>query len=84
MVVPLPIPAPAYVDARSRALRTLAQGLAIDVATAVLLAIGPAVLGSGFAWTAAYWAALGLLAAKTAVQSMVAYFMRRLIPPATS
>lgn len=60
------------------------QGLAVDVAAGVLLAVGPALLGDGFAFTAAYWSTVGLLAAKTAVQSVVAYFMRRLIPPATS
>jgi hypothetical protein len=83
MTKPLPVPAPVNVDARNRALRTFAQGLGIDVASAVLLGVGPALAGEHFAWTGPYWATVGLLAAKTAVQTAVSYAARKLVPPAT-
>ena len=80
----LPVPAPAPVDARSRAWRTLAQGLLVDVLAAVVLAVGPSLLGGDFAFTRAYWLALAGLAAKSAVTAVVAYVMRRVIPPPTT
>lgn len=70
-------------DARNRALRSFAWGLLIDVVAAVLLAVAPSIAGSDFAWSAAYWQTLGLLAAKTAVQALVSYLMRKLLPPPT-
>ena len=77
-VSPLPIPASVSTDARSRALRTAVQGLLVDVSVAVVGAV------ADVRWTRAYWAALGLLVAKTAVQSAVSYVARRVVPPATS
>lgn len=68
-------------DARNRALRTFAQGLLVDVAGALVLAVGPALAGADFAWTRGYWAAVGMLAAKTAIQSVVAYVSRTVVPP---
>ena len=69
----------ATMDAKSRALRTAAQGLALDVATALAAVLAAAL--TGVTWTRAWWAALGLLLAKTAVQSAVSYLHRKLIPP---
>jgi hypothetical protein len=68
-------------DAANRAWRTFAQGLLIDVVAAVLLAVLPAILGASFAWSGTYWTTLGLLAAKTAIQTGVSYMARKLIPP---
>lgn len=75
-------PPDAASDARNRAFRTFVQGLLTDVLAAVVLAVGPALTGADFAWTRGYWAAVGLLAAKTAVQSVVSYVGRKVAPPA--
>lgn len=80
----LPVPAPAPVDARSRAWRTLAQGLLVDVLAAVVLAVGPELAGGHFVWTRAYWLALAGLAGKSVVTAVVAYVMRRVLPPPTT
>lgn len=69
----------AAVDARSRSARTIVQGLGIDVAVALVLVLAVAV--TGLEWTRAYWVALGLSLARTAVQAVVAYFFRLLVPP---
>jgi len=69
-------------DAKNRAWRTFVQGLGIDLAVALVLAVGPALVGSDFAWSRAYWSALGLLAAKTAVHTVVSYVARKVVPPA--
>jgi hypothetical protein len=66
-------------DARSRALRTVAVGLGIDVATALLLVLIPLV--SNIEWTNTYWIALASLAAKSVVQAMVSYFFRLIVKP---
>ncbi len=79
MTQPLPAPLKPS-DAHIRAMRTAVQGLLVDVASAVLLAVGPALVGSSFAWSRAYWGALGLLAAKTAIQTGVAYAMAKVLP----
>ncbi len=81
MIQPTPPRASTAADARNRAIRTAAQGLLVDVVAGVALAVGPALASEHFAWTAPYWAALGLLAAKTAVQTAVAYAARHLVPP---
>lgn len=78
---PLPVPAPAAVDARQRAWRTLVQGLAVDVAVAVLLAAGTQ-LGD-VRWTREYWGLLGALVAKTALTSAASYIARHVTPPST-
>ncbi|WP_427422650.1 hypothetical protein [Lysinibacillus fusiformis] len=75
-------PPDATTDARNRAWRTLAQGLAVDVAASVVLAVGPAIAGADFAWTKAYWLTVAGLAAKSAVTAVVSYFARKLLPPA--
>lgn len=72
----------AAADARNRAFRTFVQGLGVDVAAAVALAVGPAVAGDSFAWTRTYWVTVALLALKTAVQSGVSYLARKAAVPA--
>lgn len=67
-------------DARQRGLRTLAQGLAVDVAIAV--ATVAATQAGDVRWTKAWWAALGLLLAKTALGAAASWLHRHLQPPA--
>lgn len=67
-------------DARSRAARTLLQGLILDVLAAVVLVLTPAL--TDVHWTRAYWAALGGLVVKSALQAALAWAMRKLVPPA--
>lgn len=59
--------------------RTALQGLAIDVAVAVTLVL-VAAIGS-LEWTKTWWLALGLSVARSAIQAVVAYVARRLLPP---
>lgn len=62
-------------DARNRALRSIVQGLAVDVlvavATALLLWLPDADLSSGEAWIV-----LGVALAKTVMQAVASYVMR--------
>jgi hypothetical protein len=76
-------PATAAADAQNRALRTLAQGLLTDVLLAAALVLGSALVDPGFAWSRAYWSALGLSIAKTVLMSICSYVMRRVVPPPT-
>lgn len=79
--VPLPMPAPAHVDARSRALRTLAQGLLTTVAAAVVSVI---LASTGtIEWTSAYWATLGVSVGQAALTAGISYIARHVVPPAT-
>lgn len=80
-LTPLPVPKSVEADARNRAFRTFVQALAVDVLAAVVLAVGPTLADQHFAWTRAYWTTVGLLAAKTAVQTVVSYLARKAIPP---
>jgi hypothetical protein len=66
-------------DAKSRAWRTVVVGLGIDVATALVIVLLPAV--SSIEWTETYWVTLGSLAGKSLVQAVVAYFFRLLVKP---
>lgn len=66
-------------DARERSLRSLLQGLALDVAVAVILVLATAF--TSIEWTPAYWKALGLTVAKSVLQSGVSYLMRVYIKP---
>jgi hypothetical protein len=68
-------------DAGNRAWRTFVQGVGTDVAVAVALALLPALAGADFAWTPEYWAAVGLLAGKTAILTGVSYVARLKAPP---
>lgn len=69
-------------DASERALRTLTQGVLLDVATALVVAMTAGIAG-GIEWTSAYWVALGLAMSKSAVTAVVAYVARILVPPAS-
>lgn len=66
-------------DARQRSFRTLAQGFALDIATALVLVL--ALAFTDIKWTPEYWTALGLTAAKSVLQAGVAYLMRFLVKP---
>ncbi len=68
-------------DARNRAARTFTQGLAVDVTAAVALAVAPALSGTDFAWSKAYWLTVAGLAGKTAILSAVSYVSRKVKPP---
>lgn len=62
-------------DARNRALRTLWQGVGIDVVTAVLLAVVTA-MESSDGWGTLEWSLLAYSVVKTAVQTVLAWLMR--------
>ncbi len=66
-------------DAKDRSVRTVLQGLAIDVSVAVVLVL--AVAFTTIEWTQTYWVARGLSLGRTILQAVVAYFMRLLVPP---
>ncbi len=66
-------------DAKERGWRTVAQGLAIDLAVAAVLVLGVAF--TTIEWTKTYWIGLGLSLARTLLQAAVSYFMRLLVPP---
>lgn len=66
-------------DARSRVLRTLAQGFLIDVGWAVCGALMIAL--TDIEMTRVYWEGVGMLMVKTALQSAAAWAMRHLKPP---
>ena len=70
-------------DAQTRAYRTLIQGLMVDVLAAIAVALTAAIAG-GIEWTQAYWVALGLAVAKSAIVAVVSYIARRAVPPATT
>ncbi|WIM97713.1 hypothetical protein ACTOB_001261 [Actinoplanes oblitus] len=73
-------PSQVAADARNRAFRTFVQGLGVDLAVAVVLAL--AASAGDLAWTRAYWATVGTLLAKTALTTAAAYVMRIYAPPA--
>jgi len=68
-------------DARTRAFRTLVQGLLADVIAAVLLVVVPAVNGSDFAWSGGFWLTLLALAGKSALTAGLSYIARQVLPP---
>lgn len=71
---------PLVADAQNRAWRTLLQGLAIDVAVGVALAV-TAFLATANDWGDMEWALLGFSVAKSAAQAIAAYVMRRWLDP---
>jgi hypothetical protein len=75
----IPSRAAVAADARNRAWRTLVQGLALDVGAAVVGVLVAEV--ADVRWTRAYWALVGGLVAKSALQAAVAFAARRLVPP---
>lgn len=66
-------------DARNRSFRSLVQGLALDVAVAVVLVLTTAF--TAIEWTPEYWKLLGLTVAKSVLQSGASYWMRILVKP---
>lgn len=63
-------------DARNRALRTFLQGLASDVAAAVILLVLP-VFTDATGWQDIDWKVMGFLLAKTALVTALSYVMRQ-------
>lgn len=66
-------------DAADRAWRTFKSGVGIDIAVGLALAIAPLV--SDLEWTKAYWVILGTTAAKSVIQAVVSYVVRRKSAP---
>lgn len=66
-------------DAKERSLRSLAQGLALDVFVALVLVVATAF--NDIQWTPTYWKILGLAAAKSILQAGASYLMRILVKP---
>lgn len=81
MAEPIPVPPTTEADARNRAIRTFVQGLLIDLGVALVLTVGPVLLGEGFGWSKAQFIALGILAGKTVVTTIVSYIARKVVPP---
>lgn len=69
-------------DARIRAVRSFMAGLALDVCVAVVLVLATAF--TTIEWTKTYWIALGLTLAKSVLQGIVAFFLRKLVPPSNN
>jgi heme/copper-type cytochrome/quinol oxidase subunit 4 len=69
-------------DATERSLRSLTQGLALDVSVAVVLVLATAV--GSLEWTPTYWKLLGLAVAKSAIQAGAAFLMRYYVTPKQS
>lgn len=67
-------------DAKSRALRTFFQNLAIDVLLAVFGAVS-LWLGDADLTSKAAWLGLGVLVGKTVIATAVSYVMRYAVPP---
>jgi hypothetical protein len=73
------MPAPASVDAWTRAFRTFAWNLFITVVATV--AVGMTAALGDLRWTGDYWTALGLKLAADVLTAVVAYIARLVIPP---
>jgi hypothetical protein len=72
-------------DAKNRALRTFAQGLASDLLVAAVLFLLPVFASDSFDWTATDWKVLVLSFAKTLVVTIISYVARvRGISPSTT
>lgn len=69
-------------DAQNRSLRSLLQGLTIDVCVAIVLAVGSA-FATANGWSDFQWALLGFSVVKSVVQACVAFVMRRFIDPSS-
>lgn len=70
------------VDAKNRALRTFAQGLAADVLAAVILLVLP-VFSNAQGWQDIDWKVLGFLLAKTVVVTGLSFVMRQYLDKST-
>jgi hypothetical protein len=65
-------------DAKNRAVRTFYQGLGIDLAVAVATFL-VTVLADADGWGDLQWAVLGFTLAKTVVQTVAAFVMRKFL-----
>jgi hypothetical protein len=65
-------------DAKNRALRSFLQGLAIDVVVAIALVLASS-FGDADGWGDLQWQILSFTLAKTAVQSIASFLMRRFV-----
>lgn len=68
-------------DALDRAWRTFKSGIGIDIALGVAIAAAPLI--SGLEWTKLYWAVFGTSVAKSVLQAVVSYWLRRRSTPKT-
>jgi hypothetical protein len=64
------------VDAKSRALRTFFQGLAVDGILVLSVVMYNATSSNDFSWNGTYWSGLLLLVARTLIHSAASYAMR--------
>lgn len=64
--------------AKKRGVQTLVQSLAIDVAVGVALALAT-LIGPWESWGDVQWAILGFAVAKSAVQAVTAWVIRRYV-----
>jgi hypothetical protein len=79
MIIPTPPTDDDLQEARAHGVRVFLWGLLVDVSTAIVLILLAAF--RDIQWTREYWAALGLMLAKSILQAVVAYLARRLLPP---
>ena len=66
------------VDAKNRALRSFVQGLSVDLAVAIVTVL-LTVFTDANGWGDLQWAVIGFTLAKTCVQSLAAFIMRRFV-----
>jgi hypothetical protein len=71
---------PLAIDAKNRATRVAIQGLFIDLCVTVVLILWTAFAQAG-GWSDLQWALIGFTIAKTVVQSIASYVMRRYLDP---
>ena len=69
-------------DAVNRFVRSLWQGLGIDMAVAIVLAFGTYFL-SADGWGSVEWAVISFSVAKSVVQAIVSYVMRKYVDTST-
>lgn len=67
-------------DAKNRGLRVALTGLAIDVAVAIALVMSAFVLDLS-SWSGVEWTVLSFTLAKSVVQAVAAFILRRFIDP---
>lgn len=68
-----------HADALDRAWRTFKTGIGLDIALGLALTLGTML--TDLRWTKEYWALIGTLAAKSVVQSIVSYILRKRSTP---
>lgn len=68
-------------DAKSRAVRTFLQGLAIDVILVVSASLYGVTSSDDFKWTGAYWGTYALLLSRTVLHTIASYVMAHVKKP---